>query len=118
MPAGMISRCIFLRPVLACVRHEAEVALPESARLAVGGGDAIGVAAIGNRFDQSGGLKTFQIGVKAAAAHHIAHAFHLTLCGRGGCGSGPRSLLEERQQVGAAGTDERISDRSGRTQIA
>ncbi len=57
-------RCIFLRPVLACVRHETEVTFPESARLAVGGGDPIGVAAISNRLDLSGGLKTFQIGAR------------------------------------------------------
>ncbi len=68
------------------------------ARLAVGGGHAIGVVAIGDCLDLLAGLETFQLGI-ASAAHHPAHAFHATLLRRLLRRSRFGGFFEESQQA-------------------
>src|SRR5216683_3179488 len=60
--------CTFFRTILTRVGLEAQVAFPEGACLVVGGGHAIGVAAIGDCLDPLVRLQIFQVGITSAAA--------------------------------------------------
>jgi hypothetical protein len=65
--------CTFLRSILAGVGLKAQIAFPERAGLAVGCGNSLGVAAIGDSFDLNARFKLFKIRV-GTATHHSSHA--------------------------------------------
>src|SRR6266436_5961623 len=91
-----------LRSILTGVGFEAQIALPKGAGLAVGRGNSIGVAAIGDSFDLNSRFELFKIRILAATHHapHSSHSFHASLFRRLlRYGSRFGGLFEKGQQV-------------------